>query len=747
MESMSVGFNKFYQKLRFKTNEDGFYKALKIIVSVFLAYVLFYHKMGASFTMGLILGICFCSSSDISSNLKEKILGVGFAAITVPLLSVILTFLYPHIYMFFIVFGLLFFLASFISLYGQRANQLSFTLLLGMCLSFVHITDKSAALDNGLHMFYGGVLYLLVSILFFLVRPTKYISLQLATYIDNVSQYFSLSKEFWENNANADSIQEKQLALQVTINGSLQTIKQYLDVNKSRIINSESNRKVIIATSFLNQIIDTEFSSTFKTKEVYDFINNDDHIKQSIQEIIEGFAVNLSTLANSLRFKTTYQPPVDLLAKYARIQDLLQKNTQLNSENEFYLKSVLDYLDNQIRKIKSLEKIYTEKSSIANLKLNDADFQSILSPNPYRIKTLIDNLNIKSTYFRFSLRFAIAVMLGLAIGTIFSLRKEYWILLTIVVIMRPGYGLTKNRMYQRIIGTLIGGIIGIVVIYFVTNTVALSILLLISMLLGFWFTSSDYKVGVAFITLYIVFMYGILKEDVDVSIFYRITDTLIGAFIAFLATNFLWPSWELNSIKKIVIQALSASNEYVKGFKKSYFNMQVDETDLQNVRQEAYIEMGNLMASYQRLVQEPKGKQQNRANFYEIAILNQSLIGAVSSLGSFIRLHQDNEDIKQYDKIVNTISFNLLSSLNCFDKTILKDNNQEIYSSSDLIKLQVAQKEQIEACVTADFDKIESLKESQLALSQLSWILNLSEQVLHTSTNIENNTQFSQNQL
>jgi uncharacterized membrane protein YccC len=52
------------------------------------------------------------------------------------------------------------------------------------------------------------------------------------------------------------------------------------------------------------------------------------------------------------------------------------------------------------------------------------------------------------------------------------------------------------------------------------------------------------KVGATFITIYVIFIYGILAPDIDNLIQYRVVDTLVGSFIL-SSFFFLWPSWNL----------------------------------------------------------------------------------------------------------------------------------------------------------------------------------------------------------
>ncbi len=50
------------------------------------------------------------------------------------------------------------------------------------------------------------------------------------------------------------------------------------------------------------------------------------------------------------------------------------------------------------------------------------------------------------------------------------------LLLTIIVIMRPGYGLTKERSFHRIFGTILGGLIAFGILYIVQDNIIISIL-------------------------------------------------------------------------------------------------------------------------------------------------------------------------------------------------------------------------------------------------------------------------------
>jgi uncharacterized membrane protein YccC len=73
----------------------------------------------------------------------------------------------------------------------------------------------------------------------------------------------------------------------------------------------------------------------------------------------------------------------------------------------------------------------------------DADMQPFLSQQKYEIGVLLSHFRMDSPVFRFSLRVAMAIAVGLAIGTLLPYSAHsYWIILTIVIILRPSFSMT-----------------------------------------------------------------------------------------------------------------------------------------------------------------------------------------------------------------------------------------------------------------------------------------------------------------
>jgi uncharacterized membrane protein YccC len=105
--------------------------------------------------------------------------------------------------------------------------------------------------------------------------------------------------------------------------------------------------------------------------------------------------------------------------------------------------------------------------------------------------------------------------------------------------MRPSYGLTKERSKDRIIGTLIGAAVGIVLI--TQNVVIYGILALVSLIFAFALIQQNYKFAAALITISIIFVYSFINPNAFEVIQYRVIDTIIGSTIAVAANYILYP--------------------------------------------------------------------------------------------------------------------------------------------------------------------------------------------------------------
>lgn len=723
-----------FDKFILKFGDNQFYNAIKITFTAIVSFFIFYSSADFTAAFTVTLGALLCAPIDISSNFKHKVIGLLMVSVLIPVLSFILTYTYNYFWIFVPVFCVLVFFSAFISLYGLRANLLSFTLLLTISLSFIHHDKPEILLTNCLYLLLGGLFYTFVSILFYFIKPNRYINLEVAECIEITGDYLDLRAQLWQKDADRENINRQMLQKQIRINELHEHIREYLVYNKARTLNSNNNRKLLVALTSLVEILELSMANTFNHQEFIDFFKGNEAVLDEYRILAKNFSITLKRLAFNIKTNKKHHSKMSLLNDFKKLkfkmnEFLEHQNIPVYDENAVNISNLLFYADKQIEKIKGLERVYKERVNADELRGKYRDLEKFFTPEHYRLKTLTAHLNFKSSTFRYSLRLTLTMFIGLIIGKIFDFQNAYWILLTIVVIMRPGYGLTKQRSTHRIIGTVIGGILGITALILISNNVVLSILAIIAMLLGYWFSGIDYKVGVTFVTFYVILIYGLLTNNAESHLVFRILDTTIGALLAFFATRFVWPTWELYSVHTYLEKSLRVIKLYIIEVKYYYIKKGEPPTSYKLARKNAFIEVGNLMASFQRMIQEPKTKQINRAELYELTVLNQTLVSSAASIGTYIQFHKTTEASDAFKLVMDYVNNNLSQALHNldFEAEITSDTEEDFKISMGQLK--TIRRQEVEKMDIDDALKIQKLEESQLIIDQLIWMSNLSEKI------------------
>src|SRR5690606_23821340 len=129
--------------------------------------------------------------------------------------------------------------------------------------------------------------------------------------------------------------------------------------------------------------------------------------------------------------------------------------------------------------------------------------------------------------------------------------------------------------------------------------------------------------------------------------------------LAYLATRFVWPSWELHSVNTYLEKSLRAIQFYIIEVKYYYIKKGEPTTAYKLARKNAFIEVGNLMASFQRLIQEPKNKQLNLAELYELTVFSQTLVSSAARIGTYIQFQHNTAASKAFKFVMDYINNNL----------------------------------------------------------------------------------------
>src|SRR3546814_5420890 len=84
-----------------------------------------------------------------------------------------------------------------------------------------------------------------------------------------------------------------------------------------------------------------------------------------------------------------------------------------------------------------------------------------------------------------------------------SSAHSYWVLLTIIIIMKPGFALTRQRNGFRLIGTLIGCLLALGLFHVTTRPEVLFAVLLVACIMGNSLVQLNYMTSAIFNTLFV----------------------------------------------------------------------------------------------------------------------------------------------------------------------------------------------------------------------------------------------------
>ncbi|GAB7525479.1 FUSC family protein [Paraburkholderia sp. 2C] len=193
----------------------------------------------------------------------------------------------------------------------------------------------------------------------------------------------------------------------------------------------------------------------------------------------------------------------------------------------------------------------------------DQTLARFVSSRRVPFRQIFSNLTMASPSFRHALRVTIAVAIGFWLGRILPLTNAYWIVMTVIIILKPGYSLTKQRNGQRIVGTAIGCAASIALMMFVKEPHILLVVMFASMVMSYSLLLFNYAASVVFTSSYVLLLFHLLAPGSMRIIGERAIDTVVGCAIA-IAASHLFPYWEYRLMGKLVNNMIAATRQYLE---------------------------------------------------------------------------------------------------------------------------------------------------------------------------------------
>lgn len=642
-------FNMDYSK-KYINFINGRYTAegVRMAAGILLPSLIMYYFGVLPIGITMSVGALCISVSDTPGPVKYRLNGMLACCILIITSSVLVRYSSVHPVLLGTMITVAGFVFSMLTLYGNRSSAVGVAALFIMVLSLQSPLSGAEIWINAGYTLVGAVWYMLYSLLLYRLRPYKFIQQVLADYVTEVGGFLRLRGGLYEKNPNYAHIQEQLLQQQIKIE-TQQNMLGDLFLNTRTIVKESTNTGRVLVKSYLE--VTELYSSVMTTFQEYALLHeqfDDTGILEAYKSIILSLSDEMDEVSLSIRSGLSSAPDAlsGELLKKASLQFESLRQHFMSNENVAYFVGLGRILKNLEDLAEKINRLHLYSSYEIELQKSHASETAVSKSKPvsdFRPSLFFDNLNVKSNIFRHALRVSLALLVGYIASLFFKVDHGYWILLTIVVILKPAYALSKRRNTDRLIGTLIGITIGLLLLYFIKNDTLLLILMVLLMTSSFMFLRTNYFMSVLLMTPYLLIVFHFLfPGNLSELMLERLVDTAIGSVIAFFASLFLVPAWEKTVIRSYMLQMLKSNAAYYVAVAGPFTGtIQEDRTNILATRREVLIALANLSDAFTRMLSEPKRFRSGAKTVHRFVSLQHTLTAHLATL-SFLLLTEKN---------------------------------------------------------------------------------------------------------
>jgi uncharacterized membrane protein (TIGR01666 family) len=544
------------------------------------------------------------------------------------------------------------FFFSLMSIYGTRAGSIGINALLVMVLSIDRHQQGWNILVNAAYVLAGGVWYTVMSLLLYSFRPYKLVQQALGDCVQATAEYLRIKASFYSREVDYDESYRRLLESQIAIQEKQDLLREL--IFKSRKIVKESTHTGRILMMIFLDIMDL-FERIMTSQQDYRLLHrffDDSPLMEECRKLILDLAAELDGIGLAIM---SGKPSVDRASLSPRIRQMRESlelyrrqrapglagdqgpdHGQDGTEGFIDLGHILDSIQDINDRLHILHGFTTYDRKLSRNFQSDLDYEQFVAHQDMDRKLILDNLTLDSNIFRHSLRVSIATIAGYIISRFLPFGHGYWILLTIIVILKPIYSLTKKRNFERLMGTLGGALVGLLLIYFIKDRAVLFVLMICFMVGTYVFIRTNYLICVTLMTPYVLLLFHLLYPANFRSILSdRVIDTLIGSGISFLASIFIIPTWEHERMIDYMTAALETNIAYFGDVAGAFLGRSATIQQYKLSRKHAFVALANLSDAFGRMLSEPRRQQKKITEMHQFVVSNHMLTSYIATLAYY----------------------------------------------------------------------------------------------------------------
>ena len=468
------------------------------------------------------------------------------------------------------------FVYSMFTVFGKRGGLIGFAGLLLMTLTMHSPLEPHEVLAHAAATLGGALFYVVFSLgfsrLFWLREEQQAMSVALFATAD----YVAARASFYDESSDLDEAYRTLIQRQSVMTEKHQAARDMVLRALPRGKGLGDRQRVMIWNMFVDmlQLLDTlvathtDYATLRRTLAGNDILMfmRDALVKMSLE--LNRIALDVSR-GRKVQYRSSAK--AELRAIEYEIEQLKQQG--LGEREPEMLALIIQVLRRLRNSARIVDRLADHTAASPDAKPTDAlrinkSLTRFISRQEFRFGLLTSNLRLDSPHFRYALRVTAAAAIAMTLASrwlspAFS-AHNYWIMLTIVIIMKPGFALTRQRNGWRLGGTLIGCICALLLFNLTDRPEILFAVLLGACVMGNSLVQLNYMASAIFNTLFVVLVFHFVSPGtVSMSVIgERAIDTLLGCALA-LVCSYILPWWEARYLKPLAAAATRANREYL----------------------------------------------------------------------------------------------------------------------------------------------------------------------------------------
>ncbi|MGB5887622.1 MAG: YccS family putative transporter [Acinetobacter venetianus] len=656
---MNPWFGRFKQLTYNTTFMYNVRMLIAFIGTAFVPYLLDFQLA----TIPLTLGVVAAGISDIDDRFSVRIMNLIYTYIGFFITAASVQLLFPYPFAFAI--GLIASCLGWILLgsLGRRYATIAYGCLVVSVYTMlgVHLFEDWY-LQPAL-LVIGAAWYGLISTISFLLFPVRQLQDQLSSSYNALGSFLFAKSNLFDVDMTPASYQQSMIDLALE-NGKLISLFNNLRVALVTRLKGDRGQKDTrrsLQYYFVAQDIHERADSAHIDYQKLAKVFQHSDILFRFQRILTIQGKACQDLAQCIRHRTRYTHNKRFKHSFENLRLSLEKLREDNLYDQvrinalFALYQNLKSIDAQLQNLETERNLQLINAQQAENQLKDDDLKGV-NDIIIRIK---QHLSPESVLFRHAVRLSIVLFIGYVFIQLTNISYGYWILLTALFVCQPNFNATKRRLYLRIIGTLIGIIVGLAVIYFIPSLEGQLVMLVLSGVLFFELRSKQYAQATAFITIL-----ALINFNLDGSAFAaglpRFVDTVIGCALAWFGVSFIWPDWKFRRLPRTIQRSLQAQCQYLAEVVMQYHQGRNNALNYRVVRRAAHNNDAEVASLISTLATEPNIDPTQKTLAFEFLCLSHTFLSYVAALGAHREQIQDQEVLSLLDQALDDMQGALL---------------------------------------------------------------------------------------